>query len=433
VRPPRWFPRVRLPSELAPEVLTMAGVAFCVALGFGVVAPAIPLFATEFGVSASAAGAVVSVFALMRLLSGLGAGRLVDRIGPRTGLVAGVAVVAVSSLLAGLAQSYPQLLVLRGIGGVGSAVFGVAAISLVLRVSVQSNRAQAMSVYRSGFLLGGIVGPAIGGAVLGISLRTPFFLYAGTLGLAGVVALVFLGRLDSAARPRAPGRAGTVAGLPVEEPDGEPDPAGEPPEPGLREVLRTPEYQAALTTNLAVGLAVFGLRSTIVPLLIVDRLGAAPGWVGVAFLISAIVQTALMLPAGRMADTVGRRPALFWGSAVSVLGLALLGVTDSLWLAIAAMAVFGAGSAFLGSVPAALVGDVAGRRSGTVVAVFNMANDLGAVVGPVLAGWLVDQGSYGAAFGLGAGVVAVAGVLGLRLPRRPSTPAARADTGDRVR
>jgi MFS family permease len=422
----------------------MAAVAFCVALGFGVVAPAIPLFATEFGVSASAAGAVVSVFALMRLLSGLGAGRLVDRIGPRTGLMAGVAVVAVSSLLAGLAQSYPQLLVLRGVGGVGSAVFGVAAISLVLRVSVQSNRAQAMSVYRSGFLLGGIVGPAIGGAVLGISLRTPFFLYAGTLGLAGVVAMVFLRRLDSAARPRGPDPGpvtdlgtelvgGAVAGAPVEESDGEPAPAGEPPEPGLREVLRTPEYQAALTTNLAVGLAVFGLRSTIVPLLIVDRLGAAPGWVGVAFLISAIVQTALMLPAGRMADTVGRRPALFWGSAVSVVGLALLGVTSSLSLAIGAMAVFGAGSAFLGSVPAALVGDVAGKRSGTVVAVFNMANDLGAVVGPVLAGWLVDQGSYGAAFGLGAGVVAVAGVLGLRLPRRPSTPAPAVDSGDPVR
>jgi MFS family permease len=68
-----------------------------------------------------------------------------------------------------------------------------------------------------------------------------------------------------------------------------------------------------------------------------------------------------------------------------------------------------------------------------VVAVFNMANDLGAVVGPVLAGWLVDQGSYGAAFGLGAGVVAVAGVLGLRLPRRPSTPAPAVDSGDPVR
>ena len=416
--------RLRLPRHLAPDVFTMAGVAFCVALGFGVVAPAIPLFATAFGVSASAAGAVVSVFALMRLVSGLAAGRLVDALGPRNTLVGGMAVVAVSSLLAGLAQNYPQLLVLRGIGGIGSAVFGVASMSIVLHVTVRENRAQAMSVYRSGFLLGGILGPAIGGAVLGISLRAPFFLYAGTLGLAGAVALLFLGKPAAEARAAA-GAANTPAGGDGGDPvGGGPDPAGEDPgpaaiaDPTLKDVLRTPEYQAALSTNLAVGLAVFGLRSTIVPLLIVDHLGAAPGWVGIAFLVSALIQTVLMFPAGRWADTIGRRPVLVWGAMVSAGGLVLLAVGGSLLLVMVAMAVFGAGSAFLGSVPGALVGDVAGKRSGTVVAVFNMAGDLGSVIGPVLAGWLVDQGSYPAAFALGAAVVAASGLLGLRLPAR---------------
>ena len=406
--------RLRLPRTLAPDVFTMAGVAFCVALGFGVVAPAIPLFATAFGVSASAAGAVVSVFALMRLVSGLAAGRLVDALGPRNTLVGGMAVVAVSSLLAGLAQNYPQLLVLRGIGGVGSAVFGVASMSIVLHVTVRENRAQAMSVYRSGFLLGGILGPAIGGAVLGISLRAPFFLYAGTLGLAGAVALLFLGK-PAADAPAPDASAADASAGAGEEPD-DPEPVGVP-DLSLREVLRTPEYQAALSTNLAVGLAVFGLRSTIVPLLIVDHLGAAPGWVGIAFLVSALIQTVLMFPAGRWSDTIGRRPVLVWGAMVSAGGLVLLAVGGSLLLVMVAMAVFGAGSAFLGSVPGALVGDVAGKRSGTVVAVFNMAGDLGSVIGPVLAGWLVDQGSYPAAFALGAAVVAGSGLFGLRLPR----------------
>jgi MFS family permease len=115
---------------------------------------------------------------------------------------------------------------------------------------------------------------------------------------------------------------------------------------------------------------------------------------------------------------VGRRPMLLMGTAVSAVGLLLLAYSGSLWLVMVAMCVFAGGSAFLGTVPGALVGDVAGRRSGTVVAVFNMASDLGSVVGPVLAGWLVDQGSYAAAFGLGAGVTVLAGLLGLRLPRR---------------
>jgi len=281
-------------------------------------------------------------------------------------------------------------------------------------------RGQAMSVYRSGFLLGGIVGPAFGGAVLAISLRAPFFLYAGTLTLAGVVALVFLRDQPPPSDDEAPPRHDPApAGDTDPAPGSAPEQAAEPsePEPTLASVLRTREYQAALTTNLAVGLAVFGMRSTVVPLLIVHGLGYPDWWAGIAFLVSALVQTALMLPIGRWTDTVGRRPMLLLGAAVSVAGLALLGYGGSLWLVMTAMCVFGAGSAFLGTVPGALVGDVAGRRSGTVVAVFNMASDLGAVIGPVLAGWLVDQGSYGAAFGLGAAVVAVAGLLGLRLPK----------------
>ncbi|HET8559321.1 MAG TPA: MFS transporter [Marmoricola sp.] len=412
LRPAALVPS-RLRTDLPGDVWAMCGVAFCVALGFGVVAPAIPLFATEFGVDATAAGAVVSAFALMRFVSGLGAGRLVDWMGERASLVLGLAVVAVSSLLAGLSQSYDQLLVLRGIGGVGSAVFGVASVSIVLHVATQRIRGRAMSVYRSGFLLGGIVGPAAGGAALGISLRAPFFLYAGTLALAGAVALVFLGRSSRRAVVREPDAAPPTQGAapPADSPRGA--------EPGLREVMRTVEYQAALVTNLAVGLAVFGLRSALVPLLFVQALHTSNSFVAWAFLVSAVVQTALMLPAGRWSDTAGRRPALVTGAFVSAAGLTLLAVGGSVWLAMVAMAVFGAGSAFLGSAPAALVGDVAGKRSGTVVAVFNMASDLGAVVGPVLAGFLVDHGSFAAAFGLGAAVVALAGVLGLRLPGGP--------------
>lgn len=397
---------VRLLHDVPREVFAMAAVALCVALGFGIVAPAIPLFASEFGVGATAAGAVVSAFALTRFLSGLAAGRLIDVMGHRAGLMVGLAVVGVSSLLAGLAQSYPQLLLLRGIGGIGSALFGVAAMSLVLKVASKSVRGRAVSIYRSGFLIGGITGPALGGAVLGLSLRAPFFFYAGTLAVAAVVAFGFVARAPTA-----------DADAPV-SPDDEIE-AG--PDPTLRTLLPTREYQAALIANFAVGLSVLGIRNAVVPLLLVDSLDVAPGWVGVAFVSSAIVQTALMIPAGRFADTAGRRAALITGAGIAAAGLIMLAIGTSLVVALTAMGVFGAGAAFLGSAPGALVGDVVGKRSGPVVAVFNMANDLGAVAGPILAGWLVDAGSFPAAFGLAAGVVLLAGVLGLRLPRNPTT------------
>ena len=79
------------------EVVVLSAVAFCVALGFGIVAPAIPIFAQEFQVSAFWARSVISAFALMRLVGALPAGWLVDRVGERTTLIVGLTIVAVSS------------------------------------------------------------------------------------------------------------------------------------------------------------------------------------------------------------------------------------------------------------------------------------------------------------------------------------------------
>ena len=71
-----------------------------------------------------------------------------------------------------------------------------------------------------------------------------------------------------------------------------------------------------------------------------------------------------------------------------------------------AMALFGAGSAFLSVAPSAVVGDVVHGKGGTVVAAFQMSADLGAVVGPLAAGKLADSDRFGAAFGVTAAVLA---------------------------
>jgi MFS family permease len=385
----------RLLGDLPSAVGVLAAVAFAVALGFGIVAPVIPLFAREFGVGNAAAGAVVSAFALMRLTSALAGGRLVDRFGERTVLAAGLAIVGVSSVLAGLAQSYPQLLVLRGVGGVGSAMFTVSAVSLLLRIVRSDQRGRASAWFQGGFLVGGVTGPAFGGALATISLRAPFFVYAGTLAAALAITV-------SALRG--------AAGPPVATDDAAPSRSS------LRAAFADPAYRAALMTNLGNGWVLFGIRSSLIPLFVADVLGRTAFWVGIGFLVGSLTQAAALWPAGRIVDQVGRKPAMVGGSVIGVASMVLLIGVQTLPGFLAAMALYGIAAAFLGVAPAAVVGDVVHGQSGRVVATFQMAADLGAVTGPLLAGWLADEVNFSAALGAGVIVIAVAGVLAARMP-----------------
>jgi MFS family permease len=333
-------------------------------------------------------------------------------VGERLALIVGIAVVAVSSLFAGLAQSYPQLLVLRAVGGIGSAIFTIASTSLLLRVATAAQRGQTQSVYRGGFLLGGIIGPAFGGAVIGISLRAPFFLYAGTLGLAALVAVTMLPRRDVREAP-------AQVTLGVAEEDAPPD-VVVPTEvrTSLATALAHPAYRAALAGNFAVGFSVLGVRSTVVPLLVVKGLHLAPGWVGVAFVVAALVQAVLLLPAGRAVDELGRRPMLLAGGLITAVSLAGLSIVTGPVTLLLGMVVFACGAAVMGVAPAAIVGDVVEGKGGTAVAVWQMSSDLGSVIGPLAAGLLIDHGSFEIALIVSAAVVAACTLPALRIPAR---------------
>ncbi|MQA35319.1 MFS transporter, partial [Modestobacter roseus] len=179
-------------TTLPREVGVLAIVAFVVALGFGIVAPAIPLFARSYGVGTTAIGFAVSAFAFFRFVSAFAGGSLVERIGERLVLAAGLVIVALTTGAAALAATYPVFVALRAAGGVGSAMFTVAALSLLLRTAPAAQRGRAAATYQGGFILGGIAGPGAGGFLAEISPRLPFFVYSGFLLVAGAVALVLL-------------------------------------------------------------------------------------------------------------------------------------------------------------------------------------------------------------------------------------------------
>ncbi len=419
--------RSRLPllADLPREVAVLAAIAFFVALGFGIVIPAIPIFASTFGVSALAASSVVAAFAFMRFTSSPLAGWLTNRFGERVILATGLIIVAVSSAVAGLSQTFVQLLVLRGVGGIGSSMFTVSALALLLRVVEAPKRGRASAAFQAGFLFGGVAGPAAGGIVLAWSVRAPFFFYAGTLAIATVVALVFLTRAhliekeDEVESAEAPTASATAT---------------------LTRFLRMPAYRAALGVNFLNGFVTFGIRAALIPLFVIEGLRQGAGLSGAAFLVAAAAQAIALLPAGRMADLRGRRPAMLIGTSATILGMSLLVLADviagattpAVLMMFLAMAILGVAVAYRSSAPAAAVGDLmGGRRGGIPIAVFQMTADIGSVLGPLAAGALLDAAGFSWAFTVGAVASALVLILVWRSPETlqrslPGTPSASA-------
>jgi MFS family permease len=401
---PHEAPRVRL----GRDVVVLGVIAFFVMVGFGVVVPVLPVYARSFGVDNTLVGAVLSAFALMRLVASPFVGKLLDRVGERLVLAVGIGIVAVSSGLAGLAETYPQLLLLRGLGGIGSAMFSIAAMTLLLATTAPSHRARAIGFYQGGFLVGGMAGPALGGVLATISLTAPFFFYAATLVIAGVVGVLLL---------RPPRGRGTTA-------------PGEPPVP-FAVVLRDIRFRAACVASFAQGWSSLGVRSALVPVLVVEVLKGTTAWTGIVFAVAAVAQTVALAPAARLVDTVGRRPAMIGAFLVAGVTLAAVAFSTDIVMLGVLLAVYGVATAFMGTAPAALVGDAAGGRGGRPVAVFSMCSDVGAIAGPLIAGLLVDTTSYLVAFGSAGALLVLSALVSLCLPRagRPGHDAKEARPG----
>ena len=357
--------------------------------------PAIPVFAKSFGVNNAAIGLMVSAFAITRFSSGLISGTLVDKFGERAVFSTGVFMVSLFTFLAGIAQSYEQLLVFRAAGGLGSSMFSVAASSVILRAVSDDQRGQAQSVYQGAFIVGGMAGPAIGGLLSVISLRAPFFVYSILLLCSGVVALFFL--------------KGDSIGAKVKNSSTESATS-------VREALAMPAYRIALILAFIGTWVFFGMRSSILPVFVTEELNSTTAVVGYGFAISAIVQGAILLKAGRFSDQKGRRAASIIGANIVFVGVLILTFSVNAWMFLLSMIVLGFGGAFLATTPASIVGDVIKGKGGKVIAIFQMAGDAGMIFGPIIIGWISDVYSYRAAFGFSAAIFLIALALTYKVP-----------------
>jgi MFS family permease len=381
--------------DLPREVSILIAASFFVAIGYGIVMPAIPVFAKTFGVSNVAIGMIVSAFAITRFASGLVSGTLTDRFGERNVFAVGVFMVAIFTLLAGIAQNYQQLLIFRAAGGLGSSMFSVAAGSVIMRSVDDQHRGHAQSVYQGAFLLGGIAGPAIGGLLSIISLRAPFFVYSILLFVSGVVALAFLKSNSAGLHTNKSQEIETM---------------------NIAQAFTMKPYRIALVLAFISTWIFFGIRSSILPIFVLEELDSTTAVVGYGLALSAVLQGIFLLRAGRFSDSKGRRSASVIGANAVMLGILLLTFATNIWVYLLSMAVIGFGGAFLATVPASIVGDIIKGKGGKVIAVFQMAGDAGMIVGPIVIGWLSDLYSYRVAFGASAAIFLLALYLVYQIP-----------------
>ncbi|MFW0180725.1 MFS transporter [Rothia sp. P5766] len=412
-------------TKVPTQIKVLIAASFLIALGYGLVAPVLPGFARSFDVGAMAATFVVSAFALSRLLFAPVSGKLITAFGERRIYSTGLIIVGLGSIGAGLSINYPMLIASRIIGGTGSVMFTVAAMGILVRNSPPSIRGKVSGYYATSFLLGNILGPVLGAAASALGMRVPFFVYAGMLLCASLIVITQL-------KDQAPQTHLNTQGIPVAKP-----------ELTLKEALKFSNYRSALFTNLTVGWSIFGLQSTVVPLAAVALLaslhGSEAGYdpaaagarlAGFTLATYATGNALMQIYSGKLGDRIGRRPMIFSGLLLAGIVTILFGTITAPSAFVASAILLGIAAALLSPSLQAAISDIVGnkRSGGQPLAYFQMVSDIGLIVGPLFAGFIIDAWGFFPAFAV-AGALLLIAAIGWIPGIKPKFPADLADKG----
>lgn len=415
-------PKVKMPAD----IWVLISAAFIVAIGFGIVAPVLPQFAHSFDLGVTATTIVVSSFAFFRLITAPAGGRLVNRFGERPIYVTGLLIVSASTFAVAAAQTYWQLLLFRALGGIGSTMFTVSAMALIVRIAPRNGRAKATGMYATAFLIGNIAGPVVGGLMAGLGMRVPFIIYGTGLVIAAIVVHIKLGanpeqrakereaeqphedaaELHEDAEKLAPETDGVSSSEQREHPNSVAPMR-------FREAWRHKSYRTALAGALANGWGSMGVRTALYPLFALYVLHvdvAAAGWALTLFAAGTAISVNTL---GRAADVYGRKPIIITGFMILGATTIMLGYWQSFPVFLALSAVAGIGAGCVNGPQQAVVADIVGpdRPAGKVLSRFQMAMDTGVIFGPIVSGWLADAYGYSIGFAIAGVVVLLAGFL----------------------
>src|SRR3954452_3295948 len=323
---------------------------------FAAIAPLLPGYVDDLGLTKAEAGFLSAAYAAGTLLGSLPAGFVASRMGPRKTVIYGLLLLGVASLVFGFAEQILLLDASRFIQGIAGALIWSRALPWLITAAPEEKR---------GSIIGSALGTAVAGALLGPALGA----VAGSIGTEPVFSSVLVITIVLAfAASRLPETRA-------------------PETQTLHEVLATrvsrPVLEAA--AFVAVPSVMFGAIEVLVPLRI-DSLGGSHGVIAAGFIAGAGLEAMLAPVAGRLSDRVGRRLPYVIGLSICAVAMVVIAVVPSLEQVLAGLIITSLGAGLCFAPALTLISDVAEASSlhqGFAAGLSNMAWASGQVIGGI--------------------------------------------------
>ncbi len=280
-------------------VLASAMVFFDVVF-FSAIAPLLPDYVAELGLSKAQAGVLSASYAAGTLLFSLPAGLLAARLGPRRTVIGGLLLLGGASVAFGFAQEFVLLDAARFTQGAAGALIWSGALTWLITASPSEHRGSVIGTALGTAVAGALFGPALGALAAEVGTELIF-----SAVLVVAIALAFF-----------------AARLPE---------AGAPERQDLREVVETIFTRPILiaTAFVAVPSVMFGAIEVLAPLQIAD-LGGGHALIAGGFIAGAALEAILAPLAGRYSDRIGRRLPFMVGLSICAVAMAAVAIGSTM-------------------------------------------------------------------------------------------------------